>query len=519
MSTESFRQFLGSPTQKRWGHTTYKTKWFFALRTMPESAYGEMLLGSLYRRTGAAAATEKSVAALGNDFIRRLERLQTKANDALLEPRQFRAVLVDMLDYPRTASQSGRRSLTLLPMVPELANYTAPVRLRGSPWNPGNLLADVVVAGAESPAEAERVWADLHRALLVAEDDDVWARFLAREVKEWRTKKLRALLGDEQEPPAPKPLIFEKSHNPHIAADRSMLLPARQFVRDLEAVIGIRDRLTRREWLAYLESLLRIGAVTHTQWLCRVHAVVWDEVLSALTEGEAWDNGGVPRRLNDALRRPWWAIGESYAASSRTLAQAYQRARYGLNLVLYRMEEDAPSVAASLPVPEGLQGLAELTAALAQWASRYPDAMRLREQVTELLEADPRVSACRKGFTNNLREFWLYGLAKRQPKLNRDSEFDQGYWLQKRGSYRSAPWVAAPGPLSLSLAAHCCLSRSGGYGTVRDLAEYLGRYGLGVLQTDFESGPLAVRLRGLGLVVDSPDAESGMGMLDPLGGA
>ena len=56
----------------------------------------------------------------------------------------------------------------------------------------------------------------------------------------------------------------------------------------------------------------------------------------------------------------------------------------------------------------------------------------------------------------------------------------------------------------------------GGSGTIQALIGYLGNYGLSVMQSDFESGLLADRVRGLGLVVDSPDAESGMGLLDPL---
>jgi hypothetical protein len=132
-----------------------------------------------------------------------------------------------------------------------------------------------------------------------------------------------------------------------------------------------------------------------------------------------------------------------------------------------------------------------------------------------LMEADPRIAQCKKSFTNNIREFSRYGLAKRQPSRSRDAEFDQGYWLEKKGG-KNSPWIVMPGAISLSLMAHCC-APEGSSGTVSDLIKHMSHYGMGIQQSDLESGTLAQRLRGLGLVVDSPDAESGMGILDPLG--
>lgn len=513
--TAAFDDFLKAPTHKAKGHKLYRTQWFFALRIMPESAYGEMLLGSLHRRLGLAVASEKEVAGFGTLFAKNLLAKRTKPADAHLQPLTFRSVLQETLDYPRTSSQSGKRRLTILPIVPELANYTAPVRLRGNPWNPGQLIADTIVAGSADRTKADQLWNRLFQALRVTPEEDVWAQFLAQEVKQWRTKDLTKKL--ESNEVAVRGLPLEESYNAHLAFDQELPLPARQFVRDLSSLIGLKDRLTRRAWLAYLESLLRLGAVTHTQWLCRVHDVVWRIISQALTDGTAVGTGVARDLLLKSLSEPWWTLGNSYAASSRTLAQGYQRARYGLNLVLFELERSDPKLIERLPLPGTVEQTAQLVSVLATWAASFSGAMGIRERLAELLEADPSVSACRKGFTNNLREFWKYGLAKRQPQLARDSEFDQGFWLQKRGTHRSAPWTAVPGPVALSFAAHACSKATGGFATIGDLREHFARYGLGVLQSDFESGPLADRLRGLGLVVDSPDAESGMGVLDPLG--
>jgi hypothetical protein len=506
-------RFLDAPSRKRNCHRIYRG-WFFALATMPESAYGEMLLGSLYRRLGLAVATEREVAGHGSALARRLNR-KTAPEGARLEPRLVRAVMRDALDYPRTPSQSSKRSLTVLPLVPEMANYAAPVRLRGNPWNPGNLIAEAVVAGASNEDHAREIWHGLYEALSIGRNEDVWAKFVAEEMQGWRTTDLQNAL--DACPPSLRALgatVQPESHLGQLAVP----MPARQFVHDIAIVIRLKPALTRREWLGYLESLLRLGAVSHSQWLCRVHDVVWTEVMAALQQGHVRPRAELEQSLRTALTEPWMAIGEGFAARSRTISQGYLRARYGLNLLLFEMEQSRPTLSESLPRPTSLPSLADLVFALCRWASSFAGALPFRRQLAELVESDPSVAACRKGFTNNLREFWLYGLAKRQPQLPRDSEFDQGYWLEKRGAYRSAPWITMPGAVSLCLAAHSACRRAGGFGTVRDLSDHFAAYGIDVLQTDFEGGRLAARLRGLGLVVDSPDAESGMAVLDPWAG-
>lgn len=510
----SLKDFLDAPSRLSNCHPVYMRRWFFRLQTMPETASGEMLLGSLQRRIGLAVATEQDVAKLGTELKNQLRKVR-KVEGAQLDPRLLEAVLNRALEYPRTDSQRNR--LHVLPLVPELANYTAAVRLRGSPWNPGNLLADIVVAGARDPAHARDLWQALYQALQIDDEDDMWARFLNQELQQWRTKGVKERVDNGSTNGGPRELPVPDYPAPNLGGDPSGFdAPAIQFVHDLEALLYLHPRLTRREWLGYLESLLRLGAVSHTQWLCRVHDVAWREVLSALTEGSSWNSEELRERTKRALSRPWWSVGQTFAASSRTLTQDYMRARYGLNLALYHMDQEQQGMTDELAEPTGLDGFVTLLKAMGGWASEHPEARVLREKLSSLVEAEPRIAQCDKGFTNNLREFWRYGLAKRQPQQPRDAEFDQGYWLQKRGEKRS-PWVVMPGPVSLSLMAHCCIPRSSGAGTVADLVKHMALYGLNVQQADFEAGALAQRLRGLGLIVDSPDAESGMGLLDPLG--
>src|SRR3546814_16320722 len=62
--------------------------------------------------------------------------------------------------------------------------------------------------------------------------------------------------------------------------------PARQFVRDLNAVIAAKPLLTRRQWTSLLEAVLRLGTVSHVIWLCELHSRVWACLSEALGGAE-----------------------------------------------------------------------------------------------------------------------------------------------------------------------------------------------------------------------------------------
>ena len=130
-----YSEFQTEPAQKKNGHELYKKNCFFAFRTIPEYVYGDMFIGSLHRRIGLAIVSEKEVSGYGGEFNQRIRTLKNTPDHAELEPHEFRRVLEGALGYPCTSNQSAKRKLTILPLVPELANYTAPIRFGGNPWN------------------------------------------------------------------------------------------------------------------------------------------------------------------------------------------------------------------------------------------------------------------------------------------------------------------------------------------------------------------------------------------------
>jgi len=123
--------------------------------------------------------------------------------------------------------------------------------------------------------------------------------------------------------------------------------------------------------------------------------------------------------------------------------------------------------------------------------------------------------ACKKGIGKNIEEFARHVLGHRQAADEHLVVYDQGYFAIKNGDYQSAPWVLSPGSVAIMMLCHCCAAGSKAPRTVEHLCEHLNWYGIGVKPNDLVVSELGQTLRNLGLVLDSPDAEGGMVILDP----
>jgi hypothetical protein len=133
----------------------------------------------------------------------------------------------------------------------------------------------------------------------------------------------------------------------------------------------------------------------------------------------------------------------------------------------------------------------------------------------ELNDRETRTITCKKGIGSNLMEFAQYTLAQRQTMDEALRGYDQGYFLRKRGDARNSPWVLALGPASVLALAHCCLHEVDGPRSVQRLAMHMASYGIEFDLHGLNDSDLGRQLRMLGLVLDSPDAESGMLLVPP----
>jgi hypothetical protein len=495
----SEQEFIADPWKK--SHGAFKES-IFNIYPAPEFSTGEVVLSSLYRASGFNDVTEKQVKGLGDELGKAADKARKKeGNDGVIQPDTWRTVLDRLVQSPKVSQQSSKRFMSLSPVVPDTGLYSGAARLSGNPWNPGQLVKRIIQMGGTSDEKVIKTWQHLHEALSVGVNDDVWARWLQGEFEShrvndsvWLSTELPVLDGF---PPNDRTLFQ---------------YPAKQFVADLDGIISAKSAMTRRQWISLLEAVLRIGTVSHVLWLCDVNDRIW-KVVRGVVEGSV-TNG--PTSEEDVVsqvftvKKRMLSFGHPAIPMLRDYASKYLSARLGLNLVLWTLEkleipvtnlDSVAGVRAFLATVEAQRGKLVETGVIASYH--------------ELHDREIRTIACKKGIGVNLMEFAQYTLGQRQPMDGALRGYDQGYFLKKRSEARNAPWLLMLGPASVLAMAHCCLHELNGPRSVQRLAMHLASYGIEFDLHGLNDSDLGRQLRMLGLVLDSPDAESGMLLVPP----
>jgi hypothetical protein len=494
----SLQDYLEDPWKK--SHPSYGES-AFGIKPAPEFSTAEVVVASLYRAVGFDAYSENMVPSAGKELDRRsASSSNSKPTANTIAADTWQTILRDVLASPKQPNQSSKRFLQLCPLVPEISLYSGSARLAGNSWNPGTLIQRMIQMGCETKEEAQTLWGSLFDALSVNSDDDAWARWLQSEFERRKSLKTSWKRCD---------LIFE-SDMP--TSDKSALrYPAKQFVVDLSSVIEAKDAMTRRQWVSLLEAIVRIGAVAHVLWLCALNGRLWGAVLSVLN--------GEEKRFSscDAIRESIFQADKHYLSYGnlamppvRDLASEYLASRLGLNLVLWEME----SLGIEIKKLDSADDIFTFLTLVGEQANRLKTLGTL-ERFHELSDTHARTLACKKGIGSNLLEFSRYTLGKRQTADQKLRSYDQSYVLNKRGTAKSAPWVLSLGPVALLAIVHCCLREFSGPRSVKHLSKHLELYGINVSVNDIGTSDLGRELRMLGLILDSPDAESGILLVPP----
>lgn len=467
----------------------------------PEYATSEVVLSSLYRVIGLPGVSERSVPSQGTRLQGLIRRAREKASPqqvGTLDADAFDGLLNSVLESPKRSNQSAKRFLQVTPLVPQLALFSGSARLVGNPWTPGVLVRHMVWLGSTDSTAAEATWRCLFDALDVGEDDDVFARFVQSEAVAWLPEpRWEFVPAPDEGMPGP----------PEVG---SGAFPARQFVQDLNSIVAAKPLLTRRQWTSLLEAVLRLGTVAHVIWLCELHSRIWACLSEAL-------NGAGPISASDARQRMFPERFSFLPLSSKPLPgirdsiSRYLTARLGINAILWALEEAGVTPADVLGSAKGLAQACDQIRSCCTGAR----AGEIRDTVEELVDRETRTLLCRKGIGSNINEFVAYSLQQRQTANPRLRGYDQGYLLRKRGIHASSPWVVSLGPVATIALVHCSLSGIGGPRSVHRLAQHLTQYGVSMDHRDIPQNELGHQLRTLGLVLDSPDAESGMLLVPP----
>lgn len=504
------REFAETPTDSHRAYTGSVLDW-----VAPEYSTGEVLLAASYRKLllgkRDAEVDLEDIHALPRRLVEVMPEIPATTWAAVLGSRGG-------IRSPSLRGQKGSVPLPqLMPLVPEVARYAGVLGRKRSRWDPGKLLLHAMATGRGAAGSVELA-RNFGSALAVASiDEDVFAQFLEA--------ALRRL--DSANPPAPTPAI-----EPMAAPFRGTtvtgggLCPAERFGADLLALMECKSRLTRRQWIALVEGLLRVGLGTHVLWMFRLNWAVWEQALRALDDQEVPDVEALASAAWEGHRTgdPFLEHGQDATPSIRRQIERYVHARVGLNMLLHALEDvDVPvtsigSVAEGAPAVGALREFlflvrrsrGRLAADPGQWA---------RRECSRILDRVPKILAGKASFAKNLYEFLRYSLGQIQPGVPEERAYDQSYVLRKRGTASSSPWVVELGPAAQVLLVHLCCRANGGLpASIEDFRLHLSDYGIAAPAQELSEGKLARDMEHLGLVIDSPDAAGGRILVDPLAG-
>lgn len=499
MTFADFKQAPWRTSHKKYGDSV------LAISPAPEYASSEVLLSSLYRTIGFQSVSESEVPQSGKDLDKRIQKHRDKKLPppvgALVGADTWNTVIHGVLESPKLPNQSSKRFIQVSPLVPGLAIFSGSARLSSNSWHAGGLIRRMIWMGSSSEAVASKLWVQLFSALSVSENDDVFARWLQSEVEAWITPPGA---WESSLPPNGDGMILASSDF------QNLQFPAKQFTKDLTAIISAKDSMTRRQWTSLLEAILRLAAVSHVTWLCDVQGRIWRNVQAALNENSLIENSDLVHPVFPASPK-YMTYGGKALLGFKDKASGYLQSRLGINTVLWALDDAGKPYAGTLSSSEDLESLCRHV----RRNRAELNSSGIMQTIAEVLEGEARTLLCKKGIGSNLMEFARHCLGQRQTASPLLRGYDQGYVLRKKGNSPSSPWVVSLGPVSVLALVHCALAGMGGPRSIQRLVQQLAAYGVSVDRNDIASSDLGHQLRMLGLVLDSPDAESGMLLLPP----
>lgn len=504
----SLDKFLKAPWDHKNLHVKYQNS-FLHMRPAPEYATGEVVLASTYRHVGfsGGGVAEGKVPGLGRDFQSRIEKGKRAGNakGTGIDPDLWNRIITGTLRSPKQPNQTSKRFLQISPVVPDASIYSLSARLTSNSWNPGALIARLIQFGEKSRENAQDHINSLFHALSVGEEDDIWARFLQQEFEAWRETSAQGLWES--------PRQLDDDHAVSAWHRSSVDTPAVRFSRDLSRVIALKKHLTRRQWISMLESILRLGSASHVLWLCKVNIECFGLIRDAL------GGQGIPSK--DEMKyilgvgKGFWRYGQYSSSVIRERSSDFVKARIGINLALYHLENKFGDRVDGFSL-DNLEEIHKFISFLASSEVRDKFDTRLfYSDYQDVIESDPRIVSGRKGISSNVKEFLQHVLAQRQTAEAGLDSYDQGFFLAKNDSSKSSRWVVSLGPVSVLALVHSCTHGARGPRTIDNFCNHLAQYGIEISAQEVSDSRLGVTLRNLGLVLDSPDAEGGMVLVNP----
>jgi len=510
---------------------------FFQLPVLPEYLTSEMFTASCYRALGYAGMRDNWVMQNGAE----LTCLFTKGKEEGVASGAFsrdevwkllKDILLSPEDPKQRRSQKYPNYLFLAPIVPATAYFSNPIRLKknantvgGNPWNVELLFKALVAYCAKDKDDADALWHEFFTALSVSEDsnEDYFARIIEK-VLEDCADAVKAKKPDLS-------LQFPgwKIRDNSIFSDGKFLIgkcnrrsfdgmsPLGEIRDSIRLILRQKGKFSRWQWMAMLDAQMRLSVVALVLWLLDLHHVANVAITEYVINGKEIPDGDAIEFFRSFYEKHHltkvFPYGEGFAKAERKVVEQYARDYLRLAFILSLTKELPQSASEAIDwssIPCFVDSLRKLQRLYSSSGNKNLFTEGFARMLEERVEdVNPRKSRLR-----HILEFFAV-LRQRSVVASQSdfSRYDQSYWVRKKGNYYSAPFIVDIGSVACFTIVFCC-ARGKRVFPLKDLRLYLSKFYVSV-KDDAHTDKFLLYLKGLGLTMDSPDAEDGLMVQNP----
>lgn len=492
---------------------------FFRFMRIPEQCSGEMLSAELQREFCFQPLDDAMIQNTGSRFLKELRK--SSDPDAVWLSHFFETVA----RYPVPSRQAAKHDIAyVIPFIPVIASFSTPRRVtkrnegdtneQDRSWKPGPFIKECL--SYCMPLNClDEFFKEVQRAVFVSNEDDLFARFMTEKIEIALQKYLDLKITERFSQDAYK--HGRECFMPQAVRDRIFIAPFKRFADDVKAILSVKSHVSRRQFMAMLESIIRIGTAAHVLWLCNINKRLEKDLFALFRNGEDMFS---KEQLFDALNMPATGIlsyGMNFQARMKEFFKAYEYSTKRLSFLLYRLSEVTllPAEIYDWSTPESfVNSVNDIKEYIKSHPSFLTDyevdfSRHYRESIKKYtLKIDCQAT--------HLLRFVQTALSQNnQPSDERYSRYDQSYLLRHRTHSNRSALIVNAGAVTLTSLVHCC-SCSNSTVLLSNLIDAMLAYGVTIppgetLET------FKMQLRELGLTIDSPDAESGMVLQDIVG--
>ena len=512
-------------------------KAFFQFPVIPEYLPSEALMASCYRALGFASLRDVSVSQNGK-ALWKLVSTEEEIPPAPFNRNEVRRLLRDVLLSPEDPSQKRGQKypdfLFLAPLVPATALFSNPIRLNrnanssgGTPWNVDTLLKALISYSSLDNADNENLWNCLFSALSVQDDnkDDFFARIIEHLLQEYAKQLKESGRVDAANLP-----VWTKNQN-DIASQGKQFLhfsdreafsgqsPLDEIRNGLRLVLDLKPMFSRWQWLTILDAHLRMSMMAFMMWLLDLHHVA-SLAIQRYVLGEK-QIPAIPSRdfiqqlcseSHEDCKEDFFFYGEGFSKAQVRIVTRYARDMIRIAFFLDAAKELNPVKFNSLDWSTVEGFVSSLKSFVPEFHA--PEIRKDFEKgYVAIADAEKNVLNYRKGRLKHFLEFFAVLRQKTVIDGQRDFiRYDQSFFVRKKGRYSRAPFIVDLGSVSCFTVAYCCANGRRVF-PKKDLKAYLEKFFIKIRSA--HNDQFVGHLKGLGLTMDSPDADDGLMILNP----